>query len=137
MLVLHGVRLAGFAKIEAVAERANLPTSVVGDWLGVLVGHGLVEHMAFGDAGGWILTDAGKARDTELLREELNASGVASELQIALEDFESTVNAQLVRVITDWQLQSPTEQDASSSAILQELTELAEALDGLMIALVG
>lgn len=133
LLVLHGVRLAGFATIQAVAERADLPTGVVSDQLGVLEGQGLVERMAFGDTSGWILTVEGKERDTELLHQELIASGAASDLRVALEDFENTVNARLVRVITAWQLQSATEQESSSAAILQELTELAEALAELMI----
>ena len=135
LLVLHGVRLAGFATVKAVAERADLPTNVVDNQLGVLEGQGLVEHMAFGDASGWILTAEGKERDTELLREELIASGAESKLRGALDDFENTVNADLVRVITAWQLQSAAEQQSSSTAVLQELTELGEALAKLLIPL--
>lgn len=135
LLVLHGVRLAGFATIEAAAQRANLQTNVVNDWLAALESRSSVEHMAFGDASGWILTEDGKERDTELLREELNVSGAEAELRVALEDFENMVNDRLVRVITSWQLQSDVEQESSSNAVLQELTGLAEALDGLMLPL--
>lgn len=135
LLVLHGVRLAGFATIKAVAQRANLPTNVVGDRLDMLEGHGLVQHMAFGDASGWILTEAGKERDCELLREDLRAFGAESILRVVLEDFENTVNARLVRVITAWQLQSATEQESSSTAVLQELAELDEALEKIMLPL--
>ena len=135
LLVLHGVRLGGFATTEAVAERAALPADVVGDQLGVLESQGLVEHMTFGDASGWILTEDGKERDTELLQEELQLSGAQSALRTALENFESGPNAQLVQVITHWQLQSSPEHATTSSAVVQELTELADALEELMVPL--
>lgn len=113
-----------------------MPAHIVDDQLGALEKQGLVEYLAFGDARGWILTERGKERDTQLLREELNESGAAAELAAALVDFEKTLNAQLVRVITEWQLQPSMEQENSSEAVLKELTALAERLDGLMATVV-
>ncbi|SDT05687.1 hypothetical protein SAMN04489751_3633 [Brevibacterium sandarakinum] len=129
LLVLHAVRLAGFADSGAVVNRVDLPASSVGDTLRGLEGQRLIERMAFADSGGWILTDAGKSRNAELLREELEASGAWPVLHATAEDFESSVNPRLVRVITEWQLDRA---DNSVEVLLRELTDLADALSALM-----
>lgn len=131
LLVLHTVRLAGFADTGAVVDRVDLPASSVGDTLRVLEGQHLIERMAFADSGGWILTEAGKSRDAEILREELEASGAWSVLHATAEEFESSVNPRLVRVITEWQL----DRADSNAEVLRELTDLADALSALMAEL--
>lgn len=137
LLALHAVRLAGFADTEAVADRVELPADIVGDTLCVLEGQHLIERMAFADSGGWILTDAGKSRDSELLQEELEASGARPVLQATADDFESSVNPRFVRAVTDWQLRSSADRTDRGVEVLLELTALADALSDLMADLVG
>ncbi|MDI6872439.1 transcriptional regulator [Dietzia sp. WMMA184] len=137
LLVLHGVRLAGFADTEAVADRVDLPVSIVGDTLCVLNRQYLIERMTFADSGGWILTEAGKCRDGELLQEELEASGARLVLQATADNFETSVNPRLVRAVTDWQLRSSAERTERGVEVLLELTALADALSDLMAGLVG
>lgn len=135
LLVLHAVRLAGFADTEAVADRVDLPANIVGDTLCVLNRQHLIERMTFADSDGWILTEAGKSRDGELLKEELEASGARPVLQATAEDFESSVNPRLVRAVTDWQLHSSADRTDRSVEVLRELTDLADALSDLMAEL--
>lgn len=133
LLVLHAVRLAGFADTEAVADRVDLPSNIVGDTLRVLDGQKLIERMAFGESSGWTITEAGKSRDGELLREELEASGVQPDLQATVDRFETGINSRLVQVITEWQLHPSTDR----VQVLRELTGLADALSALMAELVA
>ncbi|QVQ50922.1 hypothetical protein J4H86_18950 [Spiractinospora alimapuensis] len=134
--LLRAVRLAGFADTEAVADRCDRPASVVGDALRGLEGRRLIERMTFADAGGWILTEAGKARDLSLVQEELAVSGARSVLQATADVFESTVNHRLVRTITEWQLRPPTGQEDGTEEVLRRLTDVAETLRDLMADLV-
>jgi len=134
--VLHTVRLAGFADTEAVADRVDLPANLVGDTLRALEGQKLIERMTFAESAGWILTEMGKRRDAELLRAELEASGVRPVLQATAENFE-IVNPRLIRAVTDWQLQAPTDRADTRVSVMRELTDLSKALDDLMADLVG
>lgn len=145
LLVLHAVRLAGFVKDDGVVERAGLPASEVRSVLHLLEGHGLVQGFAFADTAGWILTDEGKLRDTELLLEDLDGSGARPVLERTVEDFDD-LNARLVRVISEWQLQSlGTEASSDDTAelrlaghqVVQELTEIEALLVDLMVDLVA
>jgi len=137
LLVLHAVRLAGFADTEAIVARFELSAGSVGDTLRVLEGESLIERMAFADSSGWILTDAGKSRDAEMLREELDASGARPVLHATVENFERSMNPLLVRVITEWQLHPSTNRPDSRVEVLQELTDLAKGLSDLMAELVA
>lgn len=135
LLVLHAVRLAGFADTEAVADRVDLLADVVGDTLRVLEERHLIERMMFADAGGWILTEAGRSRDGELLQEEREAFGTRPVLQATADEFESGVNPRLVRAVTDWQLRSSAEGADRRVEVLRELTDLTDALNDLMAEL--
>jgi hypothetical protein len=135
LLVLHAVRLAGFADTAAVADRVDLPADEVGDILRLLDGQHLVEHMTFADSGGWILTETGKSRDGELLQEEREASAARPILQATVEDFEGAANARLVRAVTGWQLCASGDRAQHSVEVLRELTDLADVLGNLMTEL--
>ncbi len=135
LLVLHAVRLAGFADTAAVADRVDLPANEVDDTVRLLDGQHLVEHITFADSGGWILTETGKSRDGELLQEELDASGARPIIQATVEDFEGAANPRLVRAVTDWQLRASGDRTQHSAEVLRELTDLAEVLDNLMTEL--
>ena len=133
-LVLHAVRLAGFADAQTVATRAELPLRTVSEVLDDLHRGGSVERFAFADSGGWILTDAGKARDAAWLAEELETSGLQPLLAGTTERFE-TVNGRLVQVVTAWQLRTPVCDDDRTDDPLGELARIATALDELMAVL--
>jgi hypothetical protein len=135
LLVLHAVRLAGFADTAAVVDRVDLPADSVDGTLHVLEGQQLVERIAFADTGGWILTEAGKSRDAELLHEELGASGARPILQATVDGFESAANPRLVRAVTDWQLRASGDRPQHSVEVLRELTDLADVLGDLMTGL--
>lgn len=137
LLVLHAVRLAGFADTAAIADRVDLSADSVDGALRLLDGRRLVERMTFADSGGWVLTDAGKSRDGELLREELAASGTRPILLATTEDFESGINPRLVRTVTEWQLRSSPDRTVASVDVMRELTDLADALRDLLVDLVA
>lgn len=134
LLVLHTVRLSGFAGAGAVTDRTELPERVVLDTLHALEDRRLVEHFAFADSTGWILTEAGKARNAELLRHELEASGARPVLEAASADFED-VNSRFVQVVTEWQLAPPRSGAETSTGLLRELTGMAGDLGALMAGL--
>lgn len=136
LLVLHAIRLAGFADVAAIAERSELPAHVVEGSISVLERQHLIEGLNFADAGGWILTEAGKTRDAELLEEEVRESGAQPVLHATAEGFES-LNPRLVQVVTDWQLQSSTQRAPSRAATVEELRDLSLDLSDLMTELVG
>lgn len=135
LLVLHSVRLAGFVDTEAVVGRVDRPANIVGETLRFLEGRQLIERMAFADSGGWILTEAGKRRDGELLQEERDASGSLALLEATAEEFESSVNSRLVKSVTDWQLHYSNDRTGRSVEVLRELMDLADALSELMAEL--
>lgn len=137
LLVLHAVRLAGFASTAAVVDRVDLPADNVGDTLRRLAGQHFVEHITFADSVGWILTEAGKSRDVELLREELDASGARPILDATVEDFEGDANPRLVRAVTDWQLHDSGDRAQHSVEVLRDLTDLADVLGNLVTELVA
>ena len=87
LLVLHGVRLAGFATVKAVAERAELPANVVDNQLGCSKA-GLVEHMAGMPVAGSLPVRA-KSGDTNCC--VVNGSHPVE--GPALDDFENTQHA--------------------------------------------
>ncbi|GAA1681809.1 hypothetical protein GCM10010977_31500 [Citricoccus zhacaiensis] len=129
--ILNAVRLGGFAATLAVAERADLEvTTAEGTLLG-LARDALIERMSFGGSGGWILTDAGKERLTALLAEERRTAGAHAVLESTAERFED-LNTRLVRLLTEWQLESPASRASHRDAVLPELTELGHALERLL-----
>lgn len=135
LLVLHAVRLAGYADTVAVADRVDLPAGTVDETLHALEGQHFVERITFADTGGWILTEAGKARNGQLLREELDAASARPVLQATVDEFESGVNPRLVRAVTDWQLRPSDGHTDQSAEVVRELTRLADAFSDLLTEL--
>lgn len=135
LIVLHAVRLAGFADTDAVAARVGVAESVILEILRVLESRRQVERFTFADAGGWILTEAGKERDVELLREDVEGSEVRRVLEATANNFES-VNSRFVHLISQWQLQSSSCGSDISSGVARELAEIAKTLSDLMAELV-
>lgn len=135
LVVLHTVRLAGFASSTTLAERAELPVEIVEETIHLLESQKLIEKFRFANTSGWILNEAGKQHDAKLLQRELGASGIRPVLEQASQDFES-INPRLVQTVTAWQLRSSADTSDQSNKILRELTDLAQELEVLMVDLV-
>lgn len=140
LLVLHAVRLVGFADSETVAERAGTSHADALRLLSVAEHAGWVQHVAFADLDGWSLTDSGKAEnERQLMAERVSADPddvVAAVYRVFL-----PLNARLLRAVTDWQIK-PTEADrfapndhfdrAWDGRVLEELTSLGRELAPLI-----
>lgn len=109
LLVLHSVRLLGFADSEAVAERAGTSQADALRLLSDAEHAGWVQHVAFADLDGWSLTDSGKAEnERQLAAERVSADPdgvVAATYRVFL-----PLNARLLQAVTDWQIK-PTDAD--------------------------
>ncbi|MEV4878954.1 transcriptional regulator [Streptomyces cyaneofuscatus] len=145
LLVLHAVRVSGFADDTAVSRRTGVDPDTVGELLPDFEAYGWVTHAAFGGTGGWSLTERGRDEDTRKLARELAEAGAQDAVEQAHKAFE-TLNGRLVRACTDWQLR-PTEGNrlapndhgdpAWDAQVLKELTSLGEELTKLVHGLAG
>ena len=104
LLMLHGLRLKGFAEPAAVAALFGLDEEDVAVELKTLADDGLVVHRD-GRVAGWSLTADGRAAGAELLATELAESGARPAIAAVYERFQP-VNGELLDVCTAWQLKS-------------------------------
>ena len=102
LLVLHGLRLKGFAGSDAVAEAAGVPAPEAVGLLEALVADGLVTHRS-GKVSGFALTGAGREQHATELRAQLEAVGARGAVQDAYSRFLG-LNTELLTICTDWQL---------------------------------
>ena len=102
LLALHGLRLAGFAPCEAVAERAGLDPPVVEAELAGLAEAGLAGYRE-GRLTGWMLTSDGRSRGRARPGRRGRGRGAAEAVRDAYERF-LALNDDLLRVCTDWQV---------------------------------
>jgi len=102
-LVLHGLRVKGFAETDVLAEAAGLDDVVVVRLLERFAGEGLVKRRDDPMKAGWTLTPQGRAEDEKRLADELEASGARPAVEGAYEGF-AALNPDLLRLCTDWQL---------------------------------
>jgi DNA-binding MarR family transcriptional regulator len=114
LLVLHGLRLKGFAEPEAVAELAGLAHDDVVKHLDALLDEGLVVHRE-GRLTGWQLTATGRAEQERLLAEEVDELGVRAAIEDAYKRF-LALNADLLEVCTAWQLRGDAINDHADAA---------------------
>jgi hypothetical protein len=101
-LVLHALRLKGFAEAAPVAESAGLDVARVDDDLRALAVEGLVSRRD-GRVSGWSLTADGRAEHRRLLADELQVSGAKAVVDDAYRRF-LALNPELLAVCTAWQL---------------------------------
>jgi DNA-binding MarR family transcriptional regulator len=104
LLVLHGLRLKGFAEAFAVATLFGLEEPDVAVALKELADEGLVQRRD-GRVSGWSLTAEGRTAEAALLGEELERSGAREQVTLGYEQF-VVVNGELLEVCTAWQLKS-------------------------------
>ena len=103
-LVLHGLRLKGFAEAGAVASLYGVDESDVALELKALAEDGLVLRRD-GRVSGWSLTGDGRVSEAVALAEELERTGARDAIDGAYQRFR-TVNPELLDVCTSWQLRS-------------------------------
>lgn len=134
-LVLHGLRLKGFADAGAIAATSGLTPEEVDKVLPTLQADELVLHRD-GRITGWALTPAGRGRHAELLAAELEASSSRDKVDAAYRRF-LEINNELLSVCTAWQLRSdgggePVPNDHADAAydgqVIERLAEVDHAV---------
>ncbi|MEV6963832.1 transcriptional regulator [Hamadaea sp. NPDC051192] len=109
LLVLHAVRILGYADAPAIAARYALDEALTQELLGDAEAYGWVTHTEFAGLGGWSLTDRGRTENERRLAAELDQVGGASEVGEVYRQF-LPLNTRLQRACTHWQLR-PTDTD--------------------------
>ncbi|MEY2430556.1 MAG: hypothetical protein QOC92_281 [Acidimicrobiaceae bacterium] len=102
LLVLHGLRLKGFAEVADLADLVRLEPAEVVAQLEELRGDELVLYRE-GRLTGWALTPAGRQAQEALLRSELAACGARDAIFDAYKRF-LDLNTDLLAVCTAWQM---------------------------------
>ncbi len=102
MLVLHGLRLKGFADASAIADAVGLAEEGAKPELDRLVDAALAVYRD-GRVSGYALTPAGRAEHARLLEAELEATGARSAIDAAYRRFLG-INQRLLGICTAWQL---------------------------------
>ncbi|WP_432889520.1 transcriptional regulator [Kribbella sp. CA-245084] len=132
-LVLHAVRLLGFADTPQIAKRFDLPQQAVEEALNDSEAQGWTTRSTFAGTSGWSLTEAGRAENERRLAAELADK---ADISTVYADF-LPLNALLQQACTDWQLRpTPTDPLAANdhtdpawdAGILHELKMIDRAL---------
>jgi hypothetical protein len=130
-LVLHGLRLKGFADTASLAERAGLDPGGTEDLLRSLTADGLVRVHETRPAP-WSLTPEGRAEHGRLVTEELESAGAKAVVDDAFRRF-LAINTELLAVCTAWQLRPDGEaqvvNDHSDPAYDRGVVERLSAVD--------
>ena len=113
-LVLHGLRLKGFADTAAVVDTTGLPEAEVTALLESAQADGLVTRRD-GRVSGWSLTPGGRARHADQIAAEVDELGARDAIHDAYKRFLG-VNGELLEVCTDWQLRNGALNDHSDAA---------------------
>ena len=102
LLVLHGLRLKGFAEPPVVAELYGLDLPSVEAHLVAAADDELVLHRD-GRISGWSLTPAGRKEVERLVAEELDGIDARTEVDECYRRF-LAMNADMLSICTDWQM---------------------------------
>jgi hypothetical protein len=117
-LVLHGLRLKGFADAGGVAEAAGVTEADAKPELDALVGAELASYRE-GRISGYALTPTGRAEHARLVADELEASGQRDAIQAAYQRF-LAINQDLLGICTAWQLR-----DVDGESVINDHTDPA------------
>ncbi len=132
-LVLHGLKLRGFAEAPALVELLGLDIAEVGRQLDAAATEELVLRRD-GRISGWSLTAAGRARHAQLLAEDREAAGCWAALAAAYPRF-CELNLEFKALCTDWQVRDGVINDHSDAAydasIVRRLRTLDDAVQPL------
>ncbi|GAB4054600.1 hypothetical protein [Catellatospora paridis] len=131
LLVLHAVRLKGFAETDALAARFGLDAAQAHEDLLDAEAYGWVTRAAFAGLKGWSLTEAGRRRNETGLREELDRVGAREPVAAVHDDF-LPLNGQATQAFTAWQLGSmAAPAPAPTGDVLGQLAGIADGLHPL------
>jgi hypothetical protein len=122
LLVLHAVRLKGFADAAAIADRFGLDPHQTREDLLDAQAHGRVSRTSFADLAGWSLTDTGRRRNEAQLRDEVDRTGTHATIATIHERF-LPINTRASQVFTTSQLGSGRAADT-----FRQLADLAREL---------
>ncbi|WP_415975608.1 hypothetical protein [Rhodococcus sp. 077-4] len=140
LVVLHAVRILGFADTAVIARRYGVDTRLAGEILLDAQASGWIQRTGFADLSGWSLTELGRTVDERQLREEREATGRTDSVWTVYREF-LPLNKRLLRACTDWQLRPSdtnrlTVNDHSDQGwdqrILDELASIGVALSPLV-----
>src|SRR3954454_13856268 len=126
LLVLHAVRLKGFAEPDAVAELAGVAHDDVVKHLDALLDDGMVVHRE-GRVTGWQLTATGRTEQERLLAEELDDTGTRDAVDSAYRRF-LALNGELLEACTAWQLRDDAINDHADTAYDEGVIERLRSL---------
>jgi hypothetical protein len=143
MLVMHGLRLKGFAEAPAVAETVAVPEGDTKVVLDQLVTDELATYRD-GRLSGFTLTPAGRAEHARLLSEELATTGVREAIRAAYAKFLG-LNMGLLEVCTAWQLRDVDGEStindhtdpAYDAGVVEQLAELHSGVHPICEELAG
>ncbi|WP_420114274.1 transcriptional regulator [Pseudactinotalea sp.] len=145
LLVLHAVRILGFADVPAIAGRFDLPEAVACQEVEAARSEGWMSYATFADLSGWSLTELGRVENERLLATELEHRHARGVVKAAYTDF-LPLNTRLQRACTHWQLR-PAPGDplavndhsdrAWDAGVVVELADLGAALVPLVARLTG
>ncbi|MCI3948344.1 MAG: hypothetical protein K0R11_278 [Acidimicrobiales bacterium] len=131
-LVLHGLRVKGFAGTADVAAVAGLDGEAAEQLLRGLADQGLVRWKE-GRLPPWSLTPDGRAEHQRSVSDELEAAGAKAVVDGAYQRF-LVLNRELLEVCTAWQLRTDgvtqVPNDHSDAAHDRAVVERLEAVDG-------
>ena len=102
LLVLHAVRLLGFASAAAIATRSGLTETDATDLLEDHRARGWVSWSSFAGSAGWSLTERGRSEGERRLAVQLDATGRRDLVHRTYLDF-LDLNGRALQAITDWQ----------------------------------
>jgi hypothetical protein len=122
LLVLHAVRLKGFADTAAVAARFGLSADRTREDLLDAQAYGWVSRSSFGDVAGWSLTEAGRRHNEAQLRDELENAGARATVATVHKRFRR-LNERASELFTVWQLDP-----GGSAGAVRGLADLAGGL---------
>lgn len=126
-LVLHALRLKGFADTPAVASAAGVDAQEAGRYLDKAVAAGHATRRD-GRISGWALTVEGRSRHAELIADELAGTGARPAIEEAYRRF-AGVNNELLTVCTDWQLRDGALNDHQDPGYDRAVIERLAAVD--------
>jgi hypothetical protein len=118
LLVLHGLRLKGFALPDVVAGLLDLDEATVTSELATLQDAGLVQYRD-GRLTGYALTTEGRRENEAQLAAELDESGSREDVLGAYKRF-LELNSELLAVCTRWQLR-----DVDGASIVNDHSDAA------------
>ncbi|MDQ1401737.1 MAG: hypothetical protein QOG03_53 [Actinomycetota bacterium] len=126
-LVLHALRLRGFADIEPVVATTGLAEPDVTGLLEQLGVEGLV-HLREGRVHGWSLTASGREQHVKAVDGELDDAAARSAIETNYRWF-LRLNREMLAVCTDWQLRDGALNEHGDAAYDKTVVDRLRSLD--------